>query len=161
MALKTITVPAWLAEPFRLLAGFVKSKALALSQPVEANILVTSDWSLRVDKNRKSVEVAATLTATLPVSAELAEFLNAKSSWPVADGVALKLARPLMMLFNNGSIVDGEQLRLPEGVTAELDWLPDPQVKSIEIVSDGCLRVHLQSGVVRAHVDLVVGQGER
>jgi hypothetical protein len=149
---RTIEVPARWSTWFRWLGQFLKSRTVQLSDRV--SLAVASDWSGRVGKDRQSLTVAATVTATIKLTPEQVAILEGREAVPLSEGVGLRLAKPILALFNL-TRVSGESLRLPEGVTVELDGWPDPVLTRLEVLPSGECRIHGSVAALPITADLV------
>ena len=150
---KTLSIPARFATWFLWLGQFLMKKPIEISDRL--SVAVASDWSARVGKDRKSVVIGATVTATLKLTDAEAAVISGEQSLPLSEGAALRCTKPLLSLFNLSRVRDG-QLILPDGIQIELSGLPDPTAVSIEVTDSGAARVNLRGLVgVPVHVELV------
>lgn len=150
---KTISLPARFATWFLWLGQFLLKKPIEVSPNL--SVAVASDWSARLGKDRRTVVIGATVTATLKITDQQAAVLAGEASLPLAEGAALRCTKPLLSLFNLSRVRDG-QLILPEGIRIELDGLPDPTADSVEVTDSGAARVNLRGPVgVPVHVELI------
>lgn len=152
---KAVPIPSRFSTWFLWLGQFLSKKPIEVAENL--SVAVASDWSARVGKDRKSVVIGATVTATLKLTDEQAAILSGESALPLTEGAALRCTKPLLSLFNLSRVQDGK-LFLPDGIQIELDGLPDPTALSVEITDSGSARVNLRGPVgVPIHVDLVPG----
>lgn len=147
---KSIPVPRSCSRWFSWLGQFLADRTVQLSESL--SVVVASDWSVRVGKDRQSIVFGATINGTLKLTPEQAAVLNGSQLLPLANGSALQLTKPLTALFNAARVVDG-QLQLPEGVVIQVDGAPDPTAQSVFIAGD-VATVQLQARVALVPVSI-------
>ena len=154
MLLRTLSIPARFAQWLDWLGQFLKTKAIQITPALR--VAVASDWSIRVGKDRQSLDFAATITGNYQLTDEQAKFLHCQQSVHLSDGARLQLLKPLLALFNASRVSEDGVLRLPEGVSITLDGYPDPLAQSVEITGPDTARVTLVAKPLGVPVTITV-----
>jgi len=144
---KTIRVPAFLRKLFLGLRGLLRGEAIDLAVAGrQATLKATKGWYVRVGSDRQSIDLAGSVSLSLPLSPAERSILMGEAALPLG-GAAVRLTQPLTVIASPGSVED-DSLKLPAGVRVELDGLPDPIAHSIEVHHDGTASVQLSARVL-------------
>lgn len=130
MITRTISVASRFRQWFRWAGEFLSTRSIKISD--QLRITVEPNWSAKVSKDRQSILVTAMVAAEYRLSPDEQKILAGQKALPLADGASLRVTKPLITLAQANRVEDG-QLKLPDGITIEVDGYPDPVAQSVEI----------------------------